>query len=103
MDYKLLTRRIKNFRIGHPDDEQLLVEVYPKTKKHDRSDIDIIRLSLKSLDEKESRYFDMTPDEALEIAQALTNAGMFWLMNYKPYWDTFMKRKRELDRKNRKR
>lgn len=94
-----LQRRIKNFKVGNPQDGQLFVEVYPRSGKHDRSDIDVIRLKLKSVDGVEHREFDMTPDEALEIGSILNQAGMFWLINYKPYWDTFMKRKRDLDKK----
>ncbi len=102
MKVKIITRRFKHFKAG---DEQTYVEVYPPKRKHDRSDIDIFRLVIKAKDEKtgkeELKELDMTPDEALMIANDLTNATMFWLINYKSYWDTFMKRKRELDKKMR--
>lgn len=93
-------KRIKSFRTG---DDQVYVECYPRTRKHDRSDIDIFRLTLVAIDEKtgrkENQEFEFTPDEGLLIAQTITNAVMFWMMNYKPYDNTFMKRKRQLGNK----
>ena len=94
-----LKKRIKSFNVGHPGDHQLLIEVYPKRKKNERhvaDDIDIVRLTLTEADGKRSRILEMTPDEALELAQSLTTAAWGFLVNYKPYWDTFMKRKRAL-------
>lgn len=97
---KELQRRIKNFTCGNLS-EQITVEAYPKKMKHDRSDIDVLRFTMTN-SEGEKQVIDMTPDEALEIAGYLNTAATFWLMNYKPYWDTFMKRKRELAKKLKK-
>ena len=100
IEIKELTHRIKNFKVGN---EQSYVEVYPKTKKHDRSDIDIFRLVMNSIDENDGatqlKEVDMTPDEAIELSSTLSLALSFWLINYKPYWDTFMKKRRTLDKK----
>ena len=91
-----INKRFKNFKCGS---EQVYVEAYPKKGKHDRSDIDVLRLTVKEADTGDIKEIDMTPDEALEISGHLNTAAMFWIMNYKPYWETFMKRKRELDKK----
>src|SRR3990167_6448138 len=100
MNRKYMNRRIKNFKAG---DDQCFVEVYPKSGKHDRSDIDIFRLTLVAIDEKtgkkEKQELEFTPDEAILVAGNIMTATMFWLINYKPYWDTFMKRKRSLTKK----
>lgn len=97
---KPLQRRIKNFKVG---DRQLEVEVYPKTKKHDRSHFDIFRITLRDASGEHDLSFDMTPDEALDIANVLSTASMVWMMNYKPYWDEFMQPKRKLTRNIRRR
>jgi len=85
-------KRIKNFKVG---DKQCFVEAYPKEKKHGRSDIDVLRLSITELDTRRIKNIDMTPDEALEIGANLVIASEFWLMNYEPYHDFFMKRKKD--------
>lgn len=92
-------KKIKNFKVG---DKQCFVEAYPKEKKHERSDIDVLRLSITELDTGRIKNIDMTPDEALEIGANLVIATQFWLMNYKPYHEFFMKRKGELDKKLKK-
>jgi len=97
-------RRFKNFKVG---DEQAYVEAYPKTGKHERSKFDILILVVHELDEKtgkrgEKKEIDMTPDEALQIAGMLMTAANFWLMNYKPYWDTTMKWKKKMAKKHKK-
>ena len=97
---KELQRRIKNFTCGNLS-EQITVEAYPKKMKHDSSDIDVLRFTIINM-EGEKQVIDMTPDEALEIAGYLQTAAMFWIMNYKPYWDTFMKRKRELAKRSKR-
>jgi len=76
-----MQKRIKHFKVGNPhDDDQLRVEVYPKHKQHDRSDIDVVCFKLKERDMDALIHIYMTPDEGLEIANALSTAAMFWLI-----------------------
>ena len=57
-----------------------------------------VAVSSKKL-KKEKNELEFTPDEAILVAGNIMTATMFWLINYKPYWDTFMKRKRSLTKK----
>lgn len=76
-----------NIRISSsPVDDSIHVELNPKKEKAKdyieevQNEIDVLRLHLRN-GKDQKRYFDMTLDEACEIAQVLTTAVGIYLMN----------------------
>ena len=87
---------VKGIKVGNG--KTCYVELYPKKDKHSRSNIDVLRLNLENKFGSK-QYFDMTPDEALEIASTLDNAVYWWLCGYKPYRKEWGGEIKKLDKK----
>lgn len=79
----------------NPKSNQLYITILPrrKTKKRLRGDIDILKLTMVSIEGNTQDVF-MTPDEACAMASVLSESVQAWLsLYYKPYKKDFMSKK----------